>query len=329
MVGFRLDAGSQGRGPDARRSIVCSLCGPLRDPRPTRNGKPAEICLSLRASAIGDGASNELQFPAGRQGPTGTAHVARSLRDREWAWNNAVHRPFPHISNRHRDLSKAAQSGGMGRSECESRRDSPTCRSRPPAGTRTAVDSRFQPVFRARAARNGKPNELQVPAGRQDLQGLERFSGVFHFSVFIPQFFLKRRLTCPHHRLLTSAAWPRYGTPPVAWRLPLFLLVVLTLAAGAPFAAAEMVYYTEDFCNDGEPGFDPMFNHELDWPDEFDEENCWHVLVIRRRLLVEACLWYIGYDHVQSGGRHASRLCVSRSARRLVPPPGRLHQIRR
>ena len=24
-----------------------------------------------------------------------------------------------------------------------------------------------------------------------------------------------------------------------------------------------MVYYTEDFCNDGEPGFDPMFNHNF------------------------------------------------------------------
>ena len=66
-----------------------------------------------------------------------------------------------------------------------------------------------------------------------------------------------------HQRLLTSAAWPRRGTPPVVRRLTLFLLVFLSLAAGAPFAAAEMVYYTEDFVNDGEPGFDPVFNHEF------------------------------------------------------------------
>ena len=64
--------------------------------------------------------------PGGPPGPTRTAHVARSLRDREWAWNNAVCRPFPQISNRYRDLPKATQSGGMERSECESRRDSPT-----------------------------------------------------------------------------------------------------------------------------------------------------------------------------------------------------------
>jgi len=66
-----------------------------------------------------------------------------------------------------------------------------------------------------------------------------------------------------HHRLLTPAARPRHATPRGTQRLTLFLLVFLTLAAGAPFAAAEMVYYTEDFCNDGEPGFDPMFNHEF------------------------------------------------------------------
>ena len=80
-----------------------------------------------------------------------------------------------------------------------------------------------------------------------------------------------------HQRLLTSAAWPRHGTPPIARRLPLCLLVFLSLAAGAPFAAAEMVYYTEDFCNDGEPGFDPMFNHELDCLSGHDPETCWNL----------------------------------------------------
>jgi len=66
-----------------------------------------------------------------------------------------------------------------------------------------------------------------------------------------------------HHRLLTSAARPRHAAPPAARRLTLFLLVFLSLAAGAPFATAEMVYYTEDFFHDGVPGFDPMFNHEI------------------------------------------------------------------
>jgi len=63
-----------------------------------------------------------------------------------------------------------------------------------------------------------------------------------------------------HARHFLLAARPRAST---ARRLALFLLVVLSLAAGAPFAAAEMVYYTEDFFHDGEPGFDPMFNHAI------------------------------------------------------------------
>ena len=75
-----------------------------------------------------------------------------------------------------------------------------------------------------------------------------------------------------HARHFLLAARPRAST---ARRLALFLLVVLSLAAGAPFAAAEMVYYTEDFCNDGEPGFDPMFNHELEWPAHRDPATCW------------------------------------------------------
>ena len=54
------------------------------------------------------------------------AHVAGSLRDPEWAWNNAVRRPFLQTSNRYRDAPQASQPGGMDRSECESRRDSPT-----------------------------------------------------------------------------------------------------------------------------------------------------------------------------------------------------------
>ena len=66
-----------------------------------------------------------------------------------------------------------------------------------------------------------------------------------------------------HHHSLTPAAPPRRNPPPAARRLALFLLVFLSLAAGAPFAAAEMVYYTEDFCHNGAPGFDPMFNHEF------------------------------------------------------------------
>ena len=69
-----------------------------------------------------------------------------------------------------------------------------------------------------------------------------------------------------HYCPPTPAPVPRHGTPPVTRRLALFLLVFLSLAAGAPFAAAEMVYYTEDFTNDGEPGFDPMFNHEITEP---------------------------------------------------------------
>ena len=74
-----------------------------------------------------------------------------------------------------------------------------------------------------------------------------------------------------HHRLLTPAARPRPGTPPAARRLPLILLVFLSLAAGAPFAAAEMIYYTEDFFNDGEPGFDPMFIHEFIEPSGYPD----------------------------------------------------------
>ena len=67
-----------------------------------------------------------------------------------------------------------------------------------------------------------------------------------------------------HHQPLTPAAPTQHvGRAPAARRLILFLLVFLTLAAGAPFAAAEMVYYTEDFIHDGVPGFDPMFNHEI------------------------------------------------------------------
>ena len=377
MVGFRLDAGSQGRGLDSRRSIVCSLCGTSRDPRPTRNGKSAESCLSPRRSAIGDGKSNELQVPAGRQdlqeqptwlglsetgngrrttpyadhshrsrtgietrrklsnpvawpgrtewhsvphvgpirrpGPTwlglsetgngrgttpsaGDSHRSRTgIETRrkfsnpaawpgrtEWhsvphvgpvrrpgptwlglsetenghgttlyadhshrsrtgietrrklsnpvawpgrtEWHSVPHvgpvrqpgptwpglsetrnghgttlsrRPFLPISNRHRDLSGTSQSGGMDRSECESRRDSPTCRvpSDPRPG-REPLLTRIPTRLSRKSGANGKPNEL-VPAGRQDLQGPERFSGVFHFLVFIPQFSLKRRLTCP------------------------------------------------------------------------------------------------------------------------------------
>ena len=80
-----------------------------------------------------------------------------------------------------------------------------------------------------------------------------------------------------HHSPPTPAARPRPGTPPIARRLILFLLIFLSLAAGAPFATAEMVYYTEDFCNDGEPGFDPMFNHEFDCPDGHDPETCWDI----------------------------------------------------
>ena len=79
------------------------------------------------------------------------------------------------------------------------------------------------------------------------------------------------------HRPLTSAATPRHGTPRAARRLALFLLVFLTLAAGAPFAAAEMVYYTEDFWHEGEPGFDPIFSHEFEWPAGREESTCWYL----------------------------------------------------
>jgi len=74
-----------------------------------------------------------------------------------------------------------------------------------------------------------------------------------------------------HARHFLLAARPRAST---ARRLALFLLVVLSLAAGAPFAAAEMVYYTEDFCNDGKLGFDPMFNHELT---SYDPQDTWRL----------------------------------------------------
>ena len=52
---------------------------------------------------------NPLRVSAGRQ----DLHVARSLRDREWAWNNALWRPFPSPLNRHRGLPEDCESNAM------------------------------------------------------------------------------------------------------------------------------------------------------------------------------------------------------------------------
>ena len=52
--------------------------------------------------------------------------MAWSLRDREWASNSALPRQLLSTSNRYPDPRGAFQSGGMDKSECESRRDSPT-----------------------------------------------------------------------------------------------------------------------------------------------------------------------------------------------------------
>ena len=62
---------------------------------------------------VQDGQAYSTPGPGGPPGPTGTTHVAWSLRDPEWAWNNALPRLFLPTSNRYPDPQGAFQSGGM------------------------------------------------------------------------------------------------------------------------------------------------------------------------------------------------------------------------
>ncbi len=58
-------------------------------------------------------------------------------------------------------------------------------------------------------------------------------------------------------------------------RLILFTVATLTLAFAVNTAQAGMTMYVEDFKHEGEPGFDPMFNHEFSA--EPGQEPSWHV----------------------------------------------------
>ena len=82
----------------------------------------------VRASGDGRGESRLACVPSpGRSRP----HVAGSLRDPERVWNNAKSLRFRWIRPCNGEFASHFTTGGMERSECESRRDSPTCRSHP------------------------------------------------------------------------------------------------------------------------------------------------------------------------------------------------------
>ena len=118
------------RARAARSGQTNSTTDPGGPPGPT--GRPTWPGLSETGNGRGttpnlcDSAGSGRARENSHRNSQPTTHVARSLRDREWDWNNAARRPFLQISNAYRDLPKATQSGGMERSECESRRDLPT-----------------------------------------------------------------------------------------------------------------------------------------------------------------------------------------------------------